>query len=151
MFGGGAPLHVSARVRIPVWPRGLGPFSRAPPQSTGPRFHSSSQHVPEYLASMACRIRHINIHTSVHMWINHNTSLFGSNSDLIYYKYYPSNLLIISLRRVVSTCGFARHHLSVPLPRSQVCAELHTEMGRPRRPSKKGARRKGNPDGQERV
>ena len=33
---------------------------------------------------------------------------------------YPSNLFAISLRRVISTYGFARHHLSFPLPRSQV-------------------------------
>ena len=90
--GHGPPLHVLARVRILVWPLGFGPFSHAPPQSSGPRFHSPLLSMrlniwpalSRVCASMACRIRHINIHTSsLYMWINKNASLFGSNSDLL--------------------------------------------------------------------
>ena len=111
MFGGGG-LHVSALVRIPVWLLGFDPFS----------------HVFEYLAPhsdlkaalsrvCSCMAYAISISTRLYMWINNNTSLL----EVIQIHFiYPSNLFIISLRRVVSTYGFARHHLSFPLPRSQV-------------------------------
>ena len=57
------PLHVSARVRIPVWPLGFGPFSDV--------FEYLAPHsdlkaaLSRVCASMACRIRHINIDTSI--------------------------------------------------------------------------------------
>ena len=77
--GHGPPLHVLARVRILVWPLGFGPFSHAPPQSSGPRFHSPLLSMrlniwpalSRVCASMAPYA--ISIATRLYMWINYIT------------------------------------------------------------------------------